>query len=208
MSYWGNFDFQFNPIEGARKKIQEGLGKPQVMRTVMVKHDGLETPEDNFSVSEFADRMRGMSESESYQYWIDVCEKYGHNKSSTKYIQVLVDDLPILKEIEESFPLQNIEARVIRFNPGESLPPHVDMYEGYLIEHDVKDVSTVVRYLTFLEDWEPGHSFFLEDECITWKKGDTYLLGQKGSEKFHGTGNYGYTPKWTLRFTGTMEDNA
>lgn len=178
-----------------------------VRTTIMVKHDGLETPEDNFSVWDFAEEMRGLTGSESYQYWTDVCEKYGHNQYSTKYKQVSINDLPILKEIEETFPIKNIEARVIRFNPGESLPPHLDMYEGYLKEYGVNDPHSITRYLTFLEDWEPGHSFFIEDKCITWKKGDTYILGAKGEEKFHGTGNYGYTPKWTLRFTGVLEEN-
>jgi hypothetical protein len=152
--------------------------------------------------------MKKMGGSEGYSYWTDICERYGHNQYSTGYTQVLVNDLPILKEIEDTFPLRNIEARVLRFNPGESLPPHVDVYEGYLEEYGVKDVNSVARYLTFLEDWEPGHSFFLENENITWKTGDTYLLGERGKEKSHGTGNYGYTPKWTLRFTGILEDNA
>lgn len=206
MSYWGKFDFQSDPIQDAAQRIREN--SPDVKTTTMVKHDGLETPEDDFSVWNFCEEMRARTGSESYQYWTDVCEKYGHNQYSTKYKQVLVNDLPILKELEDTFPLQNIEARVIRFNPGESLPPHLDMYEGYLKEYGADDPNNIARYLTFLEDWEPGHSFFLENECLTWKKGDTYLLGTKGNEKFHGTGNYGYTPKWTLRFTGVLEDNA
>jgi len=80
----------------------------------------------------------------------------------------------------------------IKLNPGEFQCMHVDAH--------TLDVKNLVRYTIFLQDWEPGHIFVLDDNYVSnYKAGDAYEWSDPLS--IHGPANIGFNPRYTLQIT-------
>ena len=80
----------------------------------------------------------------------------------------------------------------VKLLPGEYQCMHLDA-------HTV-DVKNLVRYTIFLQDWEPGHIFVLDDEYISnYKAGDMYEWSDPLS--LHAPANIGYNPRYTFQIT-------
>jgi hypothetical protein len=80
----------------------------------------------------------------------------------------------------------------VKLNPGEFQCMHVDAH--------TLDVKNLVRYTIFLQDWEPGHIFVLDNQYIAnYKAGDMYEWSDPLS--LHGPANIGFNPRYTFQIT-------
>lgn len=67
-------------------------------------------------------------------------------------------------------PWHNPQYLLIRQSPGHMLPVHVDELEPYREKYNI---DSVWQNLIFLNDWQCGQVFGVEDDTITnWKAGD------------------------------------
>ena len=101
------------------------------------------------------------------------------------------------------FGWQNFAWALYKLPPGNWIPPHVDHFENYSKHYAIKDKSKIKRALVFLEDWQPGHLFVLEEKIVlNWKSGDYYIWTYNQQ---HWGGNFGAEIRYTLQLTGVYE---
>lgn len=80
----------------------------------------------------------------------------------------------------------------IRQKPGQFNPLHIDQ--------DEENTKNVKRYWMPLQDYEPGHLFFYDDEIMTnYKAGDLYMYPR--SDMVHGSCNIGFNIRLALNIT-------
>lgn len=82
---------------------------------------------------------------------------------------------------------------------GYCVPPHQDHYEFYRrrFQHDRAQIR---RRLVFLEPWQSGHYFQVNDSVfVQWRQGDWVEFGPSD---IHLGGNLGPTTRYTLQITG------
>ena len=87
-------------------------------------------------------------------------------------------------------------------DPGYIIPKHKDHFQNYCdrFGHDRTDVK---RRLVFLEDWQDGHYFQLEDTVYHhWSQGEWV---EWDSEALHMGANIGSEPRYTLQITGVRD---
>jgi hypothetical protein len=96
-------------------------------------------------------------------------------------------DLPSLPETRKE-----INWWFVKLYPGEFQCMHVDA-------HTI-NVKNLVRYTIFLQDWEPGHIFVLDNEYVAnYRAGDMYEWSDPLS--LHAPANIGYNPRYTFQIT-------
>ena len=92
---------------------------------------------------------------------------------------------------------------MIKQLPGNFIPNHTDKYYKFLKKFNLSNKEEIVRYCIFLEDWQPGHYFEINNKpFLNWKKGDICVL-KKGV--YHRSSNGGDTAKYTAQITGTLK---
>ena len=143
-------------------------------------------------------------------------KEWGYVTENTSYRQAFFDSsdrentpawiLKIADHIGDKERLSNIVCTITRQNPGNSLPPHVDVYESYRNIKNIpdEDAENIIRYLVFLEDWKIGHFLqFGDSVCCYWKKGDciTWEYGLR-----HLSTNAGTEPKFAMQITGVKKN--
>lgn len=95
----------------------------------------------------------------------------------------------------------NIGLSFYRMTTCNVLPNHRDTYNYYKKLFDVKNNSSIWRAIIFLEDWQPGHIFEIDNFPITqWKAGE-YVLWQYDTP--HMAANLGLEPRYTAQITFT-----
>ena len=99
--------------------------------------------------------------------------------------------------------LDHISFCFSKFKPGQYFPMHRDLYGVFRQKFNISDISTIWRYVIFLEDSEPGHILQVEDKIYhQWKKGDS--IGWSGSTA-HLAANLGVVDRYTLQITGVLK---
>jgi len=129
------------------------------------------------------------------------------NEHNTVFFQIFDHEYPeIFKKFINITGLDKAVASFITQTPGNTLPLHQDLFINFKIKYNLDPKSqNVVRYMIFMEDWQPGHTFLVEDETIiNWKKGDMIYWG----DKYHLGSNAGKVPKTTLNITGIINKNS
>ena len=82
---------------------------------------------------------------------------------------------------------------------GSVLPEHRDTYKKYRSLFNC-DLNNIIRIIVFVENWESGHYFEIDQTPITkWKQGD--YIWWRGDVN-HMAANLGLTPRFTLQVTG------
>lgn len=84
--------------------------------------------------------------------------------------------------------------------PGKMIPIHLDGYKHHYYDLPPEEEYRVGRYIIFLEDQKLGQAWQLNNEWITWKKGD--VLTWSHCITPHGTANFGYEERPILVVTG------
>ena len=86
--------------------------------------------------------------------------------------------------------------------PGQMFPLHYDGFKSNLFTGSHDKENKVKRWLIMLEDQKLGQSFQMGEKFLHWKQGD--VIAWKNVELPHGSGNFGYWPRFTLRITGEI----
>ena len=86
--------------------------------------------------------------------------------------------------------------------PGMFFPEHTDTHYKFKQKHRV--TGGIVRWCIFLQDWQPGHYFDINQQpIVNWKKGD-YVEIKEGD--LHRGSNSGNVPKYTAQITGLLKN--
>jgi len=96
--------------------------------------------------------------------------------------------------------LTNIGTNYFRMMPGEILPYHQDMYVRYCEHHKVK-LEQVSRIIVFLQEWNSGFLFEIDQEPVVKYPAGTYVCWSSTTP--HMAGNLGSVARYTLQITGT-----
>ena len=89
--------------------------------------------------------------------------------------------------------------------PGTTLPNHSDTYARFREIYNIKDPSKIFRAVVFLENWQSGHYFEVnEDPVVEWAAGET-VIWQYDTK--HLAANIGNTDRYTLQITGVPVEN-
>ena len=87
--------------------------------------------------------------------------------------------------------------------PGQTLPSHVDTFYMISKKFDVAP-EDCIRVNIFLEDWESGHYFEINNNPILqWKRGDAIIIEK---DEPHLSANNGMKPKYTMQVTGVRDE--
>ena len=125
-----------------------------------------------------------------------------YTASNTKHKQIFDYAPTYIKDFaQENFSLY--ACSVIQQLPGNFIPMHYDTYEYFMDQNNINDISQVIRYNFFLEDWKPGHWFDVDDTpVLNWCAGE-YL--KFDHTIIHGSANAGRQPKYTCQITGILK---
>jgi hypothetical protein len=104
------------------------------------------------------------------------------------------------------FPWQHFSWSVYRMRPGSVLPKHSDTYERFVKIYNIIEDTDIHRAVIFLEDWQSGHYFEIDETPITgWRAGDTVIWKY---DVPHIAANMGMTDRYTLQITGVPIENT
>jgi len=91
---------------------------------------------------------------------------------------------------------------VYRMGPGRILPAHRDTYSRFCKIHNISNINDVIRYVIFLEDWQSGHYFEIENTpVVKWHAGQGVCW--RGDTE-HLAANLGFSDRFSLQLTGTL----
>jgi len=107
-----------------------------------------------------------------------------------------------IQKIQQILPMENFCWSVYQMRPGDVLPEHSDTYQRFCKLYSIKDVQTIRRYVVFLEDWQSGHYFEIDNVPITGWQAGTAVHWQGCTP--HLAANLGRTMRYTLQLTGIM----
>lgn len=90
----------------------------------------------------------------------------------------------------------NFVVSVIKLNPGNTVPNHIDAH--YKVQEKYGKGDTA-RYLIMLEDWKTGHYYEVHQQpFVKWRKGD-WIKFESGD--WHLAGNMGDEPFYSMQVT-------
>ena len=103
------------------------------------------------------------------------------------------------------FHWQYFSWSIYRMGPGTTLPNHRDTYVRFRNLYNIQDVNSIFRAIVFLEDWQSGHYFEInEDPVVEWAAGETVIWQ---NDTRHLAANIGKTDRYTLQITGVPDEN-
>ena len=138
---------------------------------------------------------------------INLYKSWGYNEFNTVFYQVFNHQYTeIFQPLIDMSGLKKAVSSFITQTPGNTLPMHQDTFINFKLKNNIDPKNPdVVRYMIFMEDWQPGHTFLVEDEDVSyWKKGDMVFWG----DKYHLGSNGGSVPKTTLNITGISDSKS
>jgi hypothetical protein len=140
-------------------------------------------------------------DSEQESSWI----KLGHQPEALCVeLHVIRDVYPWMNYVPQYFSdLENLSFCINRFPPGTYFPMHIDRYGYYSKANNIQDLSSIARYVLFLEDSVPGHILQVGDTVYhNWSAG--LCVGWEYST-LHMVANLGMQDRYTLQITGTQK---
>ena len=127
--------------------------------------------------------------------------KAGYTVHNTKYNQCFMFGDEIHNFCKTLFPRYSVS--IMKQSPGQTLPSHEDTFYKFATEHDV-DPYACCRVNIFLEDWQSGHYFEINEQSVLhWKRGDAIIIER---DEPHLSGNMGMTTKYTMQVTGVKDE--
>jgi len=106
-----------------------------------------------------------------------------------------------IQQIRDNFPI-DWDTADINFTvqqPGQVFPLHYDGFKSNVFTDSSDQEDEVKRWLIMLEDQKLGQCFQPGDNFLTRKQG--HVIGWKNVELPHGSANFGYWHRLTLRVT-------
>ena len=179
--YVGRFVGDFDNFKVATEQVEEG-------HAVDIYPEDYDKPLDEFNLS----------------WGKELYVAAGYTEHNTRRFQITSTNDHKFPEfchrIAEISGLSNCSLAMIRQRPGNVVPWHFDTYKMIRDSQNISDLTTVRRYLMFLEDWHWGHMVQIGNNVVTnWKRGDTYTWPYG---MYHLSCDAGIADKWTLQVTG------
>jgi len=100
-----------------------------------------------------------------------------------------------------AFQGNNIGLTLYKMSPGVIMPTHIDKFSVYKKFFSLNSDKKIFRAIVFLEDWQNGHIFEIENKLFSsWSAGDYVLWDEKTP---HMAANLGTTTRYTAQITFT-----
>lgn len=124
-------------------------------------------------------------------------------KTFTGDLYGMPKDMPEwVSKFQDIFQWQHFSWQLYKMQPGRVLPAHCDTYQKFKEVNGISDSSKIWRAVVFLESWQSGHYFEIDNRNLGfWKKGD-YVVWQNQAR--HIAANVGETDRYTLQITGVQ----
>jgi hypothetical protein len=104
------------------------------------------------------------------------------------------------------FPWKKFSWSIYRMGPGTVLPNHSDTFARFIDIHKIENVRTICRAVIFLEDWDSGHYFEIDNTpIVNWRAGDGVAWRY---DTLHLAANVGMTDRYTLQITGIVDEDT
>lgn len=127
---------------------------------------------------------------------------YTHNKFTGEMYNS-TNPMPLWTElIAKKIGLFNCGFVFYRMKTGVIMPTHVDHFDTYCQVFSV-DRTAVTRAIVFLEDWQSGHYFEIDNTAITDYRAGDYV--RWSCDVPHFAANIGVSPRYTLQITGVLD---
>lgn len=108
-----------------------------------------------------------------------------------------------MDKFREFLPWNHFSWSIYKMTPGCTLPQHSDLYVRFRKLHNIEDPSKIRRAVVFLNDWQSGHYFDVNNvPLLQWKAGDGVMWE---NDVPHSAANVGITDRYTLQITGVVE---
>ena len=110
-----------------------------------------------------------------------------------------------MQPFRDIFNWKHFSWSLYRMGPGTVLPMHQDLYVRFREIYQIKNAGDIVRAIVFLEDWQSGHYFEIDNHpVVSWSAGDTVIWH---NDVPHLAANMGQTDRYTLQITGVLDAN-
>lgn len=127
--------------------------------------------------------------------------RVGYTSENTTYFRAFAVTNDIHDFCKTLFPRYSVG--IMKQPPGQTLPSHEDTFFKFAKEHNA-DPYECIRVNIFLEDWQSGHYFEInENPVLHWKQGDAIIIAR---DEPHLSGNMGLTNKYTMQVTGVRNE--
>lgn len=163
----------------------------------------LELPNLNYKnyVWEQEDNVSAQGRSQEFEEQNEKYRRVGYTEHNTMYYRVFNVDDEVHTFCETLFPRYSVG--IMKQPPGQTLPLHDDTFYMFAKLNHI-DPNECVRVNIFLEDWQSGHYFEINEKSVLhWKQGDAILIR---CNEPHLSGNMGMTDKYTMQVTGVMNE--
>lgn len=112
-----------------------------------------------------------------------------------------------VKNVEKVFNIdwKTAKIQVTIQQPGQMFPLHYDCLKSQDFQVDYAEENSIHRWLIMLYDQQPGQTFLMSNQNVTWKAGD--VIKWHHTRDSHGTANFGYYPRYTVKLTAQVLDN-
>lgn len=137
----------------------------------------------------------------SLEWWRSL--GYTQTKFTGDMYDMRSDEPDWMNRFREYLPWNHFSWSIYRMTPGCALPKHSDLYVRFRKLHDIEDASKIRRAVVFLDDWQSGHYFDIDDSPILqWKAGEGVIWE---NDVPHSAANVGVTDRYTLQITGVVD---
>lgn len=143
------------------------------------------------------------NDARSIRYWRSA--GFTQEKFTGDMYDMRFDEPAWIGGFRDYFPWRHFSWSVYRMSPGCCLPNHSDTYARFRKLHKIKDSSLIFRAVVFLEDWESGHYFEIDQTpVVNWQAGDGVIWRD---DCVHTAANFGFTDRYTLQITGVPDED-
>lgn len=105
-----------------------------------------------------------------------------------------------IPRFRDAFPMRHFSWSMYRMRPGDVMPLHSDTYQRFCEIYSIADYNEIQRVVVFVEPWQSGHYFEIDDAIITGWQAGTWVKWQGDTP--HLAANLGSTMRYTLQLTG------
>jgi len=125
----------------------------------------------------------------------------GYTNHNSEYFQTFEVGNDVKDFCNSVFPRYSVS--IIQQRPGQTLPLHDDTFYMFAHQNNL-DANMCIRINIFLEDWQSGHYFEINDiPVLHWKRGDAIIIER---DELHLSGNMGLETKYTMQVTGVKNE--
>jgi hypothetical protein len=172
----------------------------------------------DFTVENFDNAQQKWSQeydhySKEGNQWVNINSVLGRNKHNTFELNYGIegDTNEIMKSMLGQSNIEKLNAdpdtilmRLIVKFPGHGVAWHKDDADSYKTKFPNVDRTKLKRLWFSVDDWKDGHAIQISKTVLTnYNKGEVYDIPFGVG---HASSNFGYSPQYTVSFTGQIND--